>query len=49
MKHMVPTETFKDSIEFITKLDYTFLIGLSATPGVIIQIRPKSYQIIFKE
>lgn len=31
--HMVPAETFKDSIEFITKLDYTFLIGLSATPG----------------
>ena len=30
---MVPAETFKDSIELITKLDYTFLIGLSATPG----------------
>lgn len=31
--HMVPAQTFRDSIEFISKLDYTFLIGLSATPG----------------
>jgi DNA repair protein RadD len=31
--HMVPAQTFRDSIEFITKLDYTFLVGLSATPG----------------
>jgi len=31
--HMVPAQTFRDSIEFITKLDFTVLIGLSATPG----------------
>ncbi len=31
--HMVPAKTFRDSIEFITKLDFTVLIGLSATPG----------------
>jgi len=31
--HMVPAKTFQDSIEFITKLDFTILIGLSATPG----------------
>ena len=31
--HMVPAQTFKASIEFITKLDYSFLIGLTATPG----------------
>ena len=31
--HMVPAQTFRDSIEFITKLEFTHLIGLSATPG----------------
>jgi superfamily II DNA or RNA helicase len=31
--HMVPAQTFRASIEFITKLDYSVLIGLSATPG----------------
>jgi len=31
--HMVPALTFTESIEFISKLDFTFLIGLSATPG----------------
>ena len=31
--HMVPAQTFRDSIEFISKLDFTYLIGLSATPG----------------
>jgi len=31
--HMVPAQTFTESIEFISKLDFTFLIGLSATPG----------------
>ena len=31
--HMVPAQTFRDSIEFITKLNFTHLIGLSATPG----------------
>jgi superfamily II DNA or RNA helicase len=31
--HMVPAETFRDSVEFITKIDFTMLIGLSATPG----------------
>ena len=31
--HMVPAQTFRDSIEFITKLNFTYLIGLSATPG----------------
>jgi DNA repair protein RadD len=31
--HMVPAKTFRDSIEFITKLNFTHLIGLSATPG----------------
>jgi len=31
--HMVPAQTFKDSIEFITRLDFTILVGLSATPG----------------
>lgn len=31
--HMVPAQTFRDSIEFISKLDFTHLIGLSATPG----------------
>lgn len=31
--HMVPAQTFTESIEFINKLDFTFLIGLSATPG----------------
>jgi len=31
--HMVPAQTFKDSIEFIKKLDFTTIIGLSATPG----------------
>jgi superfamily II DNA or RNA helicase len=31
--HMIPAQTFKDSIEFITKLNFTTLIGLSATPG----------------
>lgn len=31
--HMVPAKTFRDSIEFITKLEFTHLIGLSATPG----------------
>lgn len=31
--HMVPANTFKESIEFITKLDYSSLIGLTATPG----------------
>ena len=30
---MVPAQTFRASIEFITKLDYSVLIGLSATPG----------------
>ena len=30
---MVPAQTFRDSIEFITKLNFTHLIGLSATPG----------------
>ena len=30
--HMVPALTFTESIEFISKLDFTFL-GLSATPG----------------
>ena len=30
---MVPAQTFTESIEFISKLDFTFLIGLSATPG----------------
>jgi len=31
--HMVPANTFKSSIEFITKLDFSILIGLTATPG----------------
>lgn len=31
--HMVPAQTFTESIEFISKLDFTYLIGLSATPG----------------
>jgi len=31
--HMIPAQTFKESIEFITKLNFTTLIGLSATPG----------------
>ncbi len=31
--HMVPANTFRASIEFITKLDYSNLIGLTATPG----------------
>ena len=31
--HMVPAKTFRDSVEFITKIDFTMLIGLSATPG----------------
>lgn len=31
--HMVPANTFRESIEFITKLDYSNLIGLTATPG----------------
>lgn len=31
--HMVPAKTFKDSVEFIKKLDFTSIIGLSATPG----------------
>jgi len=31
--HMVPAQTFKDSIQFITSLDFTILVGLSATPG----------------
>jgi superfamily II DNA or RNA helicase len=31
--HMVPATTFSESIEFITKLDFTILLGLSATPG----------------
>ena len=30
---MVPANTFRESIEFITKLDYSILIGLTATPG----------------
>jgi len=30
---MVPAQTFTESIEFISKLDFTYLIGLSATPG----------------
>lgn len=31
--HMVPAETFMGGVEFINKLDYTKIIGLSATPG----------------
>ena len=31
--HMVPANTFRSSIEFITKLDFSILIGLTATPG----------------
>ena len=31
--HMVPAETFMKGVEFIKKLDFTKIIGLSATPG----------------
>ena len=31
--HMVPAETFMGGVEFVKKLDFTKIIGLSATPG----------------
>ena len=31
--HMLPAETFNNSINFLDNIDGTFIIGLSATPG----------------
>lgn len=31
--HMVSAKTFKDSLEFIKKLNFTAIVGLTATPG----------------
>ena len=45
--HMVPAQTFRDSIEFISKLDFTYLIGLSATPGGYYIDQTENYQITF--